>query len=152
MIGLEVQSFSSTEMWYEIILTGSFTDDNNNIKISTCDCPAFIDSELICKHMFLASHITGLPLFNAPPALSVTTRQQSNPVCTASTEQILIKKSAARSRIVSELDAICGIWTQFESLDLQSVPRSDLVTLESHFVSWHRFFSDIVHSRALHAH
>ncbi|KAJ7676949.1 hypothetical protein DFH06DRAFT_1080029 [Mycena polygramma] len=100
------------EIWYLVKVHDFPSLDTSDVRtcIISCECPEFKKHELKCKHMFLASRITGFPI---QLLVSETATQASvvlPPTNSLASDTVLAEKQATIHRIADEMATISRLF------------------------------------------
>ncbi|KAJ7660130.1 hypothetical protein DFH06DRAFT_390985 [Mycena polygramma] len=141
------------EIWYLVKVHDFPSLDTSDVRtcIISCECPEFKKHELKCKHMFLASRITGFPI---QLLVSETATQASvvlPPTNSLASDTVLAEKQATIHRIADEMATISRLSQQLSSMDLTAVDRADLAEVETRATRLRRDLSATISSRPMYA-
>jgi hypothetical protein len=148
-----IRSFTDPDIWY-LVRTVDYRDSfgEDRTSITSCECPAFVKNELKCKHMFLASRICGYPVQHLPQTSTATSAIVLPSLDDHVTEEdTSSQKLGSLARIKDELCTISNLSASLAALDLATLSREALHTLETQATRLRRDFSSIVHDKPLYA-
>jgi hypothetical protein len=132
-----VHSFSDKDVKYTITtitITMDASRGGNYSAVTSCSCPAYANTQTKCKHMFLTSRITGLPL--APPPRTTNTGTSliasatAPPVNALSAERVLAEKNALLERIAAKTAALPARIEALARVPVERISRDSLLAVE----------------------
>jgi hypothetical protein len=133
-----IQSFTDPSIHYRVAAVLARADRSrggNFTTLTTCSCPVYTSELLKCKHLFLASRITGHPV--GPPPRSATSEPVASlllrppPHTSVSPEEILREKQTLLDSVAVKLAALPQRAEQLLKMDLTQVSRLELISLET---------------------
>ncbi|KAJ7265636.1 hypothetical protein C8J57DRAFT_1229863 [Mycena rebaudengoi] len=119
--------------------------------IISCECPEFMKHELKCKHMFLASRITGSPIQHLTVEVATQATTQSPPPDSMPSDAVVLEKEATVRCIQEEIATISQLSQTLSSVNLGQTDRPTLIGLETQATRLRRDLSASVSNRPMHA-
>ncbi|KAJ7238405.1 hypothetical protein C8J57DRAFT_1086881 [Mycena rebaudengoi] len=119
--------------------------------IISCECPEFMKHELKCKHMFLASRITGYPVQHLIPNVATQVAVQSPPANSVPSDVVAVEKQATVRSIQDEISTISRLSQTLSTMNLGDSDRVTLVAVDVQATRLRKDLSAAVDGRLMHS-
>ncbi|KAJ7714559.1 hypothetical protein B0H14DRAFT_3634603 [Mycena olivaceomarginata] len=148
-----VHTFTGEDIWCLVKVHDFPSIDNDEIHsaIISCECPEFTKHELKCKHMFLASRITGYPIQLLVSAVSTQAIVQFPPTNGLPSDAVALEKQATIQRIREQVSSIARLSEGLAAMDLGGIDRATLVGVETMATRLRRDLSAAISNRPMYA-
>jgi hypothetical protein len=148
-----IHTFTGEDLWYLVKVHDFPSVDGDEIRtaIISCECPEFTKHELKCKHMFLASRITGYPVQLRVSDVATQATVQFPPANGIPSDTVALEKTATVQRIQDEVATITRLSQALTAMDLGAIDRATLVNVETVATRLRRDLSAAISSRPMYA-
>ncbi|KAJ6507586.1 hypothetical protein DFH09DRAFT_943012 [Mycena vulgaris] len=148
-----IHTFTGEDIWYlfKVHDLPSVEGDDMQTSIISCECPEFTKNELKCKHMFLASRITGYPVQLLVSDVATQAIVQFPPINSVPSDAVALEKQATAERIQDEVATIVRLSQMLTTMDLGETDRATLVDVETKATRLRRDLSTAVSNRPMYA-
>jgi hypothetical protein len=113
------------------LATIKFHDLDVTLRRKVRKCPEFTKHELKCKHMFLASRITGYPVQLRVSDVATQATVQFPPASCVPSDAVALEKTATVQHIQDEVATISRLSQALTAMDLGEIDRATLVNVET---------------------
>jgi hypothetical protein len=155
-----VHSFTTAGVVYRVAviqITADPLHGGNYSALTSCSCPSFTHNENKCKHLFLASRITGLPL-RPPPRVGAPTGPAGvalppalPPADAVSNDEVVAEKRSLIELLQKEADAVAARVQRLSSMPLEKLSRVALCSLGETATRLCRDLNEVLSSAPLYA-